>query len=570
MLAVTIVPLNGFLDQTRFELTNQFNEVRLQLDKALPDEILVKLQSNGSKSGQKVEILSKKFDLSPRAVSNSGIIRFSVTKDTLAKTIEKLNLDPDVEYAEPNYKAQAYSVPNDPYFAYQWNFQKDKLNLPEIHGISTGKGAVVAVIDSGVAYENYLNYRQAPDLSGTRFVSGYDFIENDNHPNDDNGHGTHVTGTIAQSTNNSSGVAGLAPDASIMPVKVLDKNGGGNYFAVAEGIRWAADNGANIINLSLGGQVSSKTLESAVKYATEQRVLIVAASGNDGNRTISFPAAYNNYVLSVGAVDRLNRVTTYSNNGQGLDLVAYGGDLQSDTNRDGYKDGILQQTFSGSPTNFGYFFFQGTSMATPHVAASAALLIEKGIKDPWALTQNLFASATDLGAKGYDSNSGYGLVNPLAALKTLVQVKQAIVPQIIESENNPVSEQQTSKEPINADQPVKHLKISAFTLEIEANFLRNYGKAIILITDNEGNGVSDVEISGTWSGSVRDKASGVTDKTGKVILTSRPSLRRYSEFTYTIESVSRKDSETNWIFDTSGKQEQTIKSNSFNLNLFSL
>lgn len=336
----------------------------------------------------------------------------------------------DVVYAEPNYTAYAFTVPNDPFYSpYQWNFDNS------LHGgvgaetaweTTTGEGIIVAVIDTGVAYEDYRRswfdrYTQAPDLAGTNFVPGYDFVNNDEHANDDAGHGTHVAGTIAGTTNNDLGVAGLAYGASIMPIKVLDRNGSGSYADVADGIRFAADNGADVINLSLGGPSSASYLEDAVCYAKNKGVTVVAAAGNDGANSISYPAAYDNCVIAVGATRFDETKTDYSNSGSSLDLMAPGGDIDMDQNNDGYSDGVLQQTFGSNPNDFGYYFYQGTSMASPHVAAAAALVLAAGKantpNEVQALLQN---TADDLGPTGFDNNYGHGLINLAAALGTTV------------------------------------------------------------------------------------------------------------------------------------------------------
>lgn len=331
----------------------------------------------------------------------------------------------DIEYAEPNYIANAYLIPNDPYYSYQWNFRsalEGGINVESAWDLSQGEGVIVAVIDTGVAYENYRQSRRnryylAPDLADTSFVLGYDFVNGDTHPNDDNGHGTHVTGTIAQSTNNNIGVAGIAYRASIMPIKVLDSRGSGTYADVAEGIRFAADNGANVINLSLGGSASATYLKDALEYAYNKGVVIAAASGNDGQGVVSYPAAYDEFVIAVGAT-RYDRVRApYSNYGVSLDLVAPGGDTSVDQNGDGYGDGILQQTFGRRTDDWGYYFYQGTSMATPHVAAVAALLIANGnATTPDDVRLALESTAKDLGEAGKDTTYGYGLVDALSAL----------------------------------------------------------------------------------------------------------------------------------------------------------
>ncbi len=348
---------------------------------------------------------------------------------TTSQALKAFKDNPNVVYAEPNYTAYAFLVPNDPYFPLQWH-----LDNPTYGGVhaktawdtASGAGVTVAVVDTGVAFENYTNltsrkkYYQAPDLASTCFVPGYDYVEKDTHPNDDNSHGTHVAGTIAQSTNNGVGVAGVAFGSCIMPVKVLDRNGSGTYANVALGIRFAADNGAKVINLSLGGSASSQTLLDAVAYAASKGVVVVAAAGNNGTSTVSYPAAYDDYVIAVGATRYDETRAPYSNYGVSLDLVAPGGDLSVDQNGDGYGDGVLQNTFNpnNKRTNqFGYWFFQGTSMAAPHVAGVAALVLSNGnATTPNDVRTALQSTAEDLGEPGVDTTYGWGLVDAAAAL----------------------------------------------------------------------------------------------------------------------------------------------------------
>lgn len=333
----------------------------------------------------------------------------------------------DVEYAEPNFIASAHFVPNDPYYLLQWHFNNavyGGVNSEAAWNISTGSGVKVAVVDTGIAFETYRKgskrYYKAPDFASTCFVAGYDYVENDTHPNDDNSHGTHVAGTIAQTTNNNLGVAGLSFSSCLMPVKVLDRNGSGTYANVAKGIRFAADNGAKVINLSLGGSASSQTLLDAVAYANSKGATVVASAGNNGTNMVSYPAAYNDYVIAVGATRYDETLSYYSNFGIDLDIVAPGGDTTVDQNGDGYADGVLQNTFNPSTkrtSDFGYWFFQGTSQAAPHVSGVAALVISKGnATTPNDVRTALQSTADDLGVPGVDDTYGHGIVNAQAAL----------------------------------------------------------------------------------------------------------------------------------------------------------
>ena len=394
------------------------SQVEQRLEKVSTGEILVKLRNESANDVDKLPIADRIQTISKLSLGVKSL-KLKNTAD-IEKTLEKLKKDPNIEFAEPNYIAHAFFQPNDPYLRYQWSFGQNSLNLAPVWDIATGNGVVVAVVDTGAAYENYGSFKVAPDLAGTQFVQGYNAINNSNHANDDNGHGTHVTGTIAQTTNNGIGTAGISYKAKIMPVKVLNKKGSGTYADIAEGIIWAADHNAKIINLSLGGKYPSETLRQALAYARGKAVFITAASGNDGSGTVSYPAAYNDYVVAVGATRYDKNLASYSNKGTALDLVAPGGDTKVDQDGNGYGDGILQQTFpQGRPTSFGYYFFQGTSMASPHVAAAAALLVEKGITDPTQIQQILQNSADDLGTAGRDNSYGYGLVNPLKALQSV-------------------------------------------------------------------------------------------------------------------------------------------------------
>jgi serine protease len=401
-----------------------WNPPPVQAPKYVQGEIVVKFKSGVKQAN--IEMFNQ--EQGATVLETNSILRFMRLKTPAGKTVEELvaiySKNPDIEYAEPNFIVTAYMVPNDPYYnPYQWHLDNPVyggINMQQAWDISTGSSSViVAVIDSGVAYEDYSIYLRAPDLAGTTFVPGYDFVNGDNHPNDDNAHGTHVTGTIAQTTNNSYGVAGVAFQTAIMPIKVLGKDGSGSDTTVANGIQFAADNGAKVINMSLGGPSPSRTLENAVKYAYNKGVTIVASAGNDGKEGIGYPAAYKE-CIAVGATRYDEKTTYYSNYGSEIDIVAPGGDVTVDQNGDGYGDGVFQQTFNPDtkdPTDFGFWFFQGTSMAAPHVSGVSALVIAKfGDIGPDNVRQKLQTTAEDHGAAGWDKYYGWGIVDAYKAL----------------------------------------------------------------------------------------------------------------------------------------------------------
>jgi serine protease len=360
--------------------------------------------------------------------------------DDVAAVARALAATPGVVYAEPVARRRAFYRPNDPLYKYQWNLAQ--LDFERTWDINTGatSAVIVAVVDGGVAFTTVdAGYQQAPDLAGTTFVSPRDFIWDDDQPLDFDGHGTHVTGTIAQSTNNNLGVAGIAFNASIMPVKALHSEldlllgapNLGTSALVAQAIRYAAENGAKVINLSLGGEVVSTAERDALQFAVDRGAVVVVAAGNSGEMgsPAEYPAAYAKDiegVVAVAATDFSRTRAPYSNSNDYVELAAPGGDLDEDLNGDGFADGIVQQTIdfeafliTGRFDQFGYVFFHGTSMAAPHVAGLSALLIDQGVTDPKAVEAALKKFATDLGPPGRDNEYGYGLINPRATLRGL-------------------------------------------------------------------------------------------------------------------------------------------------------
>ncbi len=333
------------------------------------------------------------------------------------QVLARIRTHPAVEAAEPLERYEALWEPNDPDYKLQWHLAK--VGAAEAWDQSRGRGVVVAVIDTGIAYTRYgKSFRVVEDLEGARFVPGWDFVHERPEAVDDHGHGTHVAGTIAQVTNNGKGVAGLAPEAALMPLKVLSAQGYGNSADIADAIRWAADHGASVINMSLGGGGYSHVMANAVKYARKKGVVIVAAAGNSGRRGVSYPAAYDG-VIAVSATRYDDALAPYSSYGPQVDIAAPGGDKSVDQNGDGYPDGVLQNTIAiGRPGTDVYEWFQGTSMATPHVAAAAALVMATGITDPDAVEEVLTSSARKVaGQNGPNEKYGHGVLDAAAALR---------------------------------------------------------------------------------------------------------------------------------------------------------
>jgi thermitase len=372
-------------------------------------EVLVRFKPAISRLGAQ-NVLSAQGLQVAGAIPAIDVLKVTVEAGQEQETIDALNNDPSVLYAEPNYIAYVVDTnPNDYYYqnGYQWGLPKIK--APAAWDVTTGSSdVVIAVVDTGIDLEH-------PDFSCPgKLVSGKNIVSPGSSPDDDHGHGTHVAGIAAACTNNVTGVAGVAWGARLMPVKALTSNGSGSYEWVASGITYAADQGADVINLSLGGLGGSSTLANAVQYAHDRGAMVVAAAGNCGGgcsiggsyyyNPIMYPGAYPS-TIAVAATDSSDNWASFSEHHPYVDVAAPGVSIYST---------LLDK---------GYGYLQGTSMAAPHVSGLAALV--------WSLGPGLTndqvrdviqSTAVDLGSPGKDDYFGHGRINAWQATDTLMDL----------------------------------------------------------------------------------------------------------------------------------------------------
>jgi serine protease len=434
----------------------------------VPGEVLVKFRSGTTAAGQSraLSIMRGPLDAAQsRWIGEVMLARTDGEPDPEAAAAA-LRRQPEVEWAQPNYLRQLHATPNDPSFSKQWNF--DLIDMPRAWDINPGAGSnvLVAVIDTGVttASTSYpftlwtgndfetvtVPFAVNPDIAAARISQGRDFVFWSGPVLDLVGHGTHLAGTALEETNNNLGLSGIAYGARLLPLKAcfgywelqivqsslgipgyVDPNEGGGCpdAAVAEAIRFAADNGARVINLSLGGPSPSPITLDALNYAVDRGAFIAISMGNNFERgnASQYPAAYApqiNGAVSVGAVGRFQRRAYYSGTGAHLELVAPGGDF-----REGGLTGVVYQMglldldfdpFTIVRPRFDQYFeapAQGTSTAAPHVAGVATLLYSQGITNPAAIEAAMKRFAKDVGTAGRDDEYGSGLIDARTTLR---------------------------------------------------------------------------------------------------------------------------------------------------------
>ncbi|NLY75113.1 MAG: peptidase S8 [Firmicutes bacterium] len=385
----------------------------------LPNEKIIKFRPGISKSEieNMIQNIGGKIKKEIYGSPNTYVVIIDSKYSTFS--IDSLNTNSQIEYIENNMRLRAFAVtPNDSDYPKQkWNYEM--IHLPEAWEIQKGNtNVIVAVIDSGVSLSH-------EDLA-ENLVAGYDFVDDDDDPSDSGyhekapmSHGTHVAGIISAVTNNNKGVAGVAWNVKIMPVRVLGPDGSGDVGAIASGINWAVTHGAHIINLSLGEKIPAaygpQVIKDAIDAAVNQGVTVVAAAGNEST-SVAFPANYQP-VIAVAALNDGGLRANYSNYGPEICVAAPGGGATTDP-EDGVTRNIYstyyEKTSSGGTNKYGYL--SGTSMACPHVSGVVALLYSKGITSPAAIRERLQATAYDLGDSGKDDLYGYGRIDAYAAL----------------------------------------------------------------------------------------------------------------------------------------------------------
>lgn len=481
---------------------------------AVADEIVVRLHPAVDAAGAADVARAVGAELAWRSTrTGHALLRFDDAR-AAANGLVAVRTRREVSWAGPSYVASGTGISTSPGpVDLQWNL--DALRLSPRRTWGSAAGVRIAVLDSGVAYEDWTDasgvYARAPDLAGVSFAAGYDFVNGDDHANDDQGHGTHVAGVIAASD----GIRAIAPGAEVLPVKVLDASNRGTELALAEGIYFAVDGGADVINMSLSFAPSyypSPLLQSAVDYAIDRGVILVAASGNHGASAVAYPAAFRE-VISVGAsqldddfrTSRRNpwrrafghlEPSPYSNHGFALDVSAPGGSIDDDVDGDGNPEAILAQTFDGDPEQFDYYFYAGTSQAAAQVTGVAALMLaENGDLTGNDIRNVLGATARSPGFRTLDPDIGRGYVHGKLATRS-------------------ADRRWATRDRLDT--------FAGIRISIRENGAGRYAEATVEIADDRGRPVRWATVYGSFSGNADGSVVGRTDRDGLVTFASDP------------------------------------------------
>jgi subtilisin len=443
----------------------------------------------------------------------------AVAAELPPQAIDALSKNPKIAFIEPDGQAQilADEIP--------WGIAR--IDATGAHSIGvTGNGIRVAVLDTGIDYNH-------PDLKAN-YLGGYDFVNADNDPMDDNSHGTHVAGTVA-ALSNGIGVLGAAPQTGLYAVKVADSSGSCSYSNIIAGINWAVNNNANVITMSLGGTSSSSTLQNACNNAYSKGVVLVGAAGNSGGAVI-YPAAYDS-VIAVSATDSTDTKTSWSCYGPQVELAAPGSSIRS--------------TLPGGL----YGYKSGTSMATPHVTGAVALLMstdvagtvhdanKNGKWDPAEVRSRLQSTATDLGTAGKDDYYGYGLVNACAAVSGLNSVPVTDPVVTPPEEPAPTPEPPVTEPVVTPSEPstpvVMHVGELSLEQQSKVSGKNTFGWAVatVKVVDADGKAVAGATVTASWSGLTAASVSGTTDASGAVVFTSTQVKKPKGTLTFSVTGI---------------------------------
>lgn len=551
----------------------------------VPDRILVKFQP-GTPDEAKANVHQRLGGKVISAIPGIDVLVVSVPRNQASEKARAYGAEKNVEFAEPDYIAQAILTPDDPYFGSQWGMTK--IQAPDAWSVTTGSSDVkIAILDTGIDQDH-------PDLA-SKIVATRNFTTSST-ADDLYGHGTHCAGIAAAITDNSIGVAGVGFNTSLMNGKVLDDTGSGYYSWIASGITWAADSGAKVISMSLGGSFSSTTLKNAVNYAWGKGVVIVAAAGNNGNTRASYPAYYSN-CIAVAATDKNDAKASFSNYGSWVDVAAPGVSIYST---------MPNHTNSIGPTNYGSL--SGTSMATPHVAGLAGLIWSTGYGTSNTSVRSRIESTADAIA-GTGTYWQYGRINAYEAVVAETPPPPDTTPPaqvtglsvatvsssqlnltwtanpesdlnhykvyrstvsgstytliasptansysdtgltaattyyyVVSAVDNAANEGTQSAEAsgTTSSASVNKMHVSSIVMELKAvRPASTRATATVTVVDADGNPVSGATVYGSWTGATTNDSSGVTDSSGQVTLQSSPVKKAKSgtTFTFTVDDI---------------------------------